>query len=476
MEKRVASSPFHDPATSVGTLDSDVASRVILAASDVALILDREGVISDFACGSGELPSDCRQNWLGRPWVDTVTVESRPKVEAMLHEAGRRGEPRWRQVNHPYDDGPDIPIRYSAIGLGTPDRILALGRDLRPIAALQQRLVDAQNSLERDYLRLRQAEARYRALFQLAAEPVLIVDAATLKVSEANPTADELFPGAHRQPVGHGLPDLFHADSRAQLHAMLSTVRAAGRADPVPARLRDGERAMLVSASLFPQERAPLLLVRLTEPGGAVDHRAGGPGSARSRLLAVLENLPEAFVVTAPDLRILAANATFLELTMLASEEQGRSESLDRFVGRHGVDLDVLIANLREHGAVRQFLTVLRDVYGSMEDVEISAVSGLDGEPPCFGFAIRKVGVRLTTETRVDRDLRRSVEQLTGLVGQVSLQEIVRETTDLIERLCIEAALELTQGNRMSAAELLGLSRQSLYTKLRRHGFGNVTQ
>ena len=46
--------------------------------------------------------------------------------------------------------------------------------------------------------------------------------------------------------------------------------------------------------------------------------------------------------------------------------------------------------------------------------------------------------------------------------------------TDLIERMCIEAALELTGDNRASAAELLGLSRQSLYIKLRRFGIGDV--
>ena len=40
---------------------------------------------------------------------------------------------------------------------------------------------------------------------------------------------------------------------------------------------------------------------------------------------------------------------------------------------------------------------------------------------------------------------------------------------DLVERHFIEAALELTSDNRTSAAEGLGVSRQSLYVKLRRH-------
>jgi DNA-binding NtrC family response regulator len=80
------------------------------------------------------------------------------------------------------------------------------------------------------------------------------------------------------------------------------------------------------------------------------------------------------------------------------------------------------------------------------------------------------VGRRLNGDVRSPRELPRSVEQLTELVGRVSLKDLVRETTDLIERLCIEAALELTHDNRASAAEMLGLSRQSLYVKLRRYG------
>jgi len=45
----------------------------------------------------------------------------------------------------------------------------------------------------------------------------------------------------------------------------------------------------------------------------------------------------------------------------------------------------------------------------------------------------------------------------------------------MIEKLCIEAALEITGDNRASAADILGLSRQSLYAKLRRYGLGELT-
>ena len=64
----------------------------------------------------------------------------------------------------------------------------------------------------------------------------------------------------------------------------------------------------------------------------------------------------------------------------------------------------------------------------------------------------------------------RSVEQATALVGKVPLRELIRNSTDRVERRCIETALRRTGNNRASAAALLGLSRQSLYAKLRRHG------
>jgi hypothetical protein len=38
--------------------------------------------------------------------------------------------------------------------------------------------------------------------------------------------------------------------------------------------------------------------------------------------------------------------------------------------------------------------------------------------------------------------------ELTELVGRVPMKDIVSETTDLIEQLCIETALQMTQDNR----------------------------
>jgi transcriptional regulator PpsR len=301
---------------------------------------------------------------------------------------------------------------------------------------------------------------------------VLIVDAASQKVVEANPAAGRLFGEGDRPIVGRAILEAFDADSGAAVQALLSSVRATGRADGVRARLAEGQQELSVAASLFRQDNAALLAVRATSL--AADPAGDMVPKAKAKLLKVAESAPDAMVVTGSDGRIVTVNTAFLDLAQLATEEQVRGESLERWLGRPGVDLSVLIANLRQHGSVRLFATTLRGEYGATADIEVSAVAVPNGKQACFGFSIRNVGRRLTGDVRARRELPRSVEQLTELVGRVPLKDLVRETTDVIERLCIEAALELTGDNRASAAEILGLSRQSLYVKLRRYGLGDL--
>ena len=50
--------PFDSPDATLGWLDAAAAATVIAAASDGALILDRDGVIRDLAFGSTELSKE----------------------------------------------------------------------------------------------------------------------------------------------------------------------------------------------------------------------------------------------------------------------------------------------------------------------------------------------------------------------------------------------------------------------------------
>ena len=236
-------------------------------------------------------------------------------------------------------------------------------------------------------------------------------------------------------------------------------------ADVAGALIADDDDEFAISVSLIRQESATHFTLRLSVLGLALQEPVA---SGKQMLLKVMESAPDAFVVTDLDDHILTVNHAFLDLVQLASEEMVRNESLEKWLGRTGVNLNVLISKLRQGGAVRLFETTMRGEYGSTADVEISAVAVNSG------FTIRDVARRLTSDTRANQELPRSASQMTELLGRLPLRNIVRETTDLIEQLCIEAALELTPDIRAFAAEMQGLSRQILHVKLRPFGIGNA--
>lgn len=459
---------FASPGALPGSMPAAIAASLLAAVGDVTFILAADGTILDVAVSQGDLANHGFSDWVGESWVETVTIESRPKIIDMLQAAASATPPRWRQVNHPAAGG-DVPVRYMVMALGESDRLIAIGRDMRAAAEMQQRLLQTQQSLERDYIRLRQAETRYRLLFDMASEAVLIVDGQTRRIREANPAAHRVLDAREGSLVGTLASSAIAPDQRDDFIAYLGAAEATDDLDSVVLRLRERQGDAKISARLFRQSRAPLLIVRI-EPGVTADpaHRFD------STLGDVVERMPDAFVLADRELKVLTANAAFVELAEMPSADRVVGQPLGSWLGRPGIDLDLIIGQLREHGAVRNVATMLRGAAGAQEDIEVSGViAAMDGKD-CFGFTIRNVARRLRDEPAQPRDLPRSVEQLTELVGRISLKEIVRESTDMIERLCIEAALAYTSDNRASAAEILGVSRQSLYSKLHRHGLGNL--
>lgn len=465
---------FRTPEKSLGDLKADTAALLIAAASDIALAIDGDGRIRDAAFQRADLPLELKNTdqWIGRSWQATASEETQPKVELLLEEAAERKMSRWREIRYPATRGPDIPILYSVIAIGEPERFVAIGRDVRATAALQQKLIDAQVAMERDYSRMRNVESRYRILFQMSSEPVLIVDAATQRVAEANPAAADLLGDTPTHLIGKLFPDAFLIDDQSLSQSIALTMRAQSRIESVRIRL-DGSRDFILDGTHFRQDASSFYLLRFAPAQTGQTAIAHQP-DLTARVLQFVQEGPDAFILTDRDGRILRANAMFLQLVQVESEKQVLGESVERWFGKSGVDFGVLLTNLLRHRALKLFSSVLRGEHGSPVDVEVSGVVLGDENRPHLGFAIRNVGRRIAGDGASHPALSRSQEQLADLIGRVPLKELVRETTDVIERMCIESALRLTGDNRATAAEMLGLSRQSLYVKLRRYGLADA--
>lgn len=450
------------------SMDPIDAAHILATTADIALVINAEGIISERVITGPYLQSNLFIGWPGKAWADVVTIESRAKVKQILQDLALDLPPRWRQLNHPVPNGQDIPVRYIAIKVGRKGHFVAIGRDLTPVAEMQQKLVAAELSIEQEHARLRNAETRYRLLMQIASDGVLIVDGRTSRVLEANPAAATLLTRSQKRLVGSDLIDAFDNEDAKAIDAMIRTLRSAGRADDVALKLAGGQTQAVASGSAYRQDNASFYIIRL------VPLTVGGAGKIVSKTQSValdlLEAMPDAFVITDDNRKIISVNSAFLDLAQLGAEEQARGEPLDRWLGRVGVDTNLLFSSLRDNGVIRQVSTVMRGQLGTTDDVDVSGVQLGEGDECYFGFSIRRVTRQTAADDQGQKSLLRSVDEMTKLVGKVPLKDLVRETTDIIERLCIEAALKLNDNNRASSADMLGLSRQSLYVKLHRHG------
>jgi transcriptional regulator PpsR len=252
----------NDPA--YDALGASAAASMLAVAGDFAVLVDPAGVVRDVSVAPTDVAADLSKEWVGRPWPDTATSETRLKIETLLREVATKGVSKRRQVNHTTAAGADLPIAYTAMRVGRDGSVVAVGRDMRHLSSLQQRLVEAQQAMERDYWRLRHVETRYRLLFQLASDGILVVDAGTMKVLDANSAAGEVFGEVTERLIGRGFPFGVDAASTRTLEDLIAAARSAGRAGDVPILLEGGDQRWNVSASCFRQETATLLLIRFS--------------------------------------------------------------------------------------------------------------------------------------------------------------------------------------------------------------------
>jgi transcriptional regulator PpsR len=470
MESHNAVSPVKATRPFLAGIDAESTRALVELAADIVLVMDPNGAIVDLVCSHSELISAGTGSWVGRDWLQTVSPQSRPRLEALLRDAAPGQATEWRQVTHPSLSGATVAVQYRAIRLAPAGIIVAVGRDLQAVASLQQQLVDAQQALEHEYWRFRELETRYRLLFQLISEAILVVEGATHRIVEANPAAGEILGSGAKTVVGKTFPEGFDDESAEAIKAVLARGIPPAKTEQIAARRRDDSQIIRVSLSLLQQGQTSLYLVRLVP---AHPESAAVPcAEERSTFDMAVTEAPDAILITDLEGRIVATNPAFMRMAQLPQQRQPNGESLDRWLGRPGIDLKVLTSNLQRYGSIRLFKTTFHTELGATSEVEISAALLKEGERPFVGFFIRDIGRRLVSNGLLAHRLPQWFEGLTERVGRVPLKELVRESTDIVERLCIDAALKLTGDNRASAAELLGLSRQSLYVKLARYGLG----
>jgi transcriptional regulator PpsR len=427
----------------------------VAAQPDVTLFLDRDGVIRE-AAFSNTVSNEDAASWVGKRWIETVADAGASKVERLVADAGSRRVSAFRQIPQRFPSGVELLMEYTAVRLGPRAGLVAVGKSLQSVAALQASVIAAQQAVERDYWRLRNVETRYRLLFNAAAEASLMVEASSLRILEANAAALAALRPA-REPgriEGGDLAAEFHAGDRAALLAMLHRVREHGGAPGVLARLARDEAPFTVRASLLKSEPSAVFLLQLAPVGSAPPRAAAG---VRLSAESMMERHPYGFALLAADGRVLGANRAFLELVEIGAESWVVGERLSRWAAGAEAQLSRMIQQARETGLARSFAATVLGQMGGRRAVEITASTAAGDSEHVF-VLLRPA----------DGD--ETLQHIAGGFGRVALEQSLREVAAAVERQCIEKALELRQGDAAAAAAVLGISLRSLRARMRTLG------
>jgi transcriptional regulator PpsR len=413
----------------------ELAKTFVSLSSDIALVLDDAGVITSVAQAGKEPISPSVAQWIGRPWVETVSDGTRRKVEALLQDVTSTGLARRREVNHPGAGGTDIPVAYTAIRLGRNGPVIAVGRDMRAIAAIQQRFLDAQQDLERGYWRARQAESHERQLLQVLTDAVLVVDATTLAIVSANRTAANWL-AARGVLVGQSVEALFDPRSRSS-----------GRPVELRARLLGNPVAASVAATPFRATDVQRLLVRMRSTGAPVAAAQGAP-------------LREAAAVTDSVGNILSCDAAFVALMKAEDDSALIGKSVAQWLGEPADELAALLQEVRHEGLAERAVVPLR-VPGSLP-VQLSATWLTEGDQECIGLVLRQTLPRVAEFGEAQAAFAQAWTRLCEQLGTASLTDMLRDATTLAEQHFIRMALERAAGDPEAAASLLGVDAEAL--------------
>lgn len=448
---------------------ADVAPELLMEAvstsCDISLVIAADLTVQEVLA----VPNiaGATSGWKGRPVLDLFARDSRRKLESRLESSQHAANgPLFLELNHEPSSGIDLPVRYTVARVGRHGSMVMLGRDLRQLAEVQQRLVESQLALQRDHEAQREIETRYRVLLEANGSPILMVSATSGRIIDANRLALELIGAQRTELIDAPVAQEFEGRRRGELLETLS--RAATAEDPpaVDLTIRRTRRRIQVTPTLFRAAGDKILLCRIELTDDARSQQ-DELGVALSRLF---QQGVDGMVFVDGDGIVKSANEAFLNLTDISAPSAVIGRSLGDFLARGEVDLKVLLENVKRIGRLRHYATQLNTDFGGQIAVEMSATLVQEKGPGLVALVIRDAAATERFRWPGGPAGNEGLRNVMQLVGYSALKDIVAETTEIIEKMCIEAALELTGNNRAAAAGLLSLSRQSLYVKLRKFG------
>ncbi len=442
----------------LATCAPDLAQVFVSLSSDIALVIDDQGVVLSVAQDPHAPMSALAQNWVGQRWADTVTEGTRRKIDKLLGDVGDTGLARRREVNHAGEAGGDIPVAYTAMRLGEHGPVLAVGRDLRTVSAIQQRFLSTQQEVERGYWRARQTETRQRQLLQVATDALMTVDALTLCILDGNPAAVQLLQDGVLPLAGRVAEQQFEAHARPAVRELLLQARSSGRPIEIQARLAGTHLSVGLLAMPLQTTGGHRLLLRAR----TAEPLSGDAQPLEAALARLVEGTRDGIVVTDMRGQVMGANRSFVRMAAAADEDQVRGRPLADWLGPSEHDVAALLAAVRESGMVQDRALGLCLPGQPPQGLAVTGMLLIEGDQECLGFIVRpQTHAQTASAAAAPLTLGRAVEALALELGSTPLVELLQRAEKLARQHLVQRALDLSPSDA-AAAMLLSISATQL--------------
>jgi len=453
---------------SIPMIEPEFLGNILATSSDIAVMIDQNGTIKSVLVNQAEQYYGDLSHWEGKNITKFLTRESIPKFEGALDKLNS-GKTILHSIelNHQDNARWQFPVRYNAHLVGQNNNVLLLGRDLRTISETQQQLVKAQIAVEKSHEERKEYDAHYRSLFSTASEPIFVLDAKTGNIRQANPAACTLLSQDIETLPGQSFSKFIANKDKKDLNDKMAMAAMSRTTLSVTVSQRRQDVEAHLHPVIYRASGQQVLLVRMSLQIDEIPQN----DTLSQNLVALYKNGTDGIVFTNQNGLITYVNESFLELINAAQGSEIVGRSLGDFLSKGQIDLAVMLENVQRSGRMRIYSTDLQNDFGLKTAVEVSMTKISSDTTEQISFVIREISRAEQPEPiKPAISSSNNSPSVTELVGSASLKEIVAETTDVIETICIQTAIETTNNNKAAAAEMIGLSRQSLYVKLHKYG------
>ena len=451
----------------VPNLDQAATADLISRLCDFAFVISSDGEIIQTMTSPFLAPRLDLSSWKGLQFLDTLTKESVPKFEARIAQF-KEGQKEVRPVelNHrPTHQQTELPVRYTYHRAAEDGSTLILGSDLRPVAEMQQQLVEAQIALENDYDARREHEIMLKVLMESSDVATVFIALDTGVISSCNSAAEVLLGRSRKELMDASFAAEFEDEDVTSLIDRMVTAASDVSITAVLANSARGGRSYRLNPTLFRGATSQMLLCKMEPEDSSLEPI----DQLATHLVSFFHKGVDPIVFVNMSGQILSANEAFVSVANVTHAQTLSGRSMSDFFSRGSVDLNVILESARRNGKMRLYSTKILNEHGDERPVEISTTQiRTEREPICvlvMRNARRVEGISTPTSQMSEEEVNSVVE----LIGSQSLKDVVARSTDVVEKMCIETAIRMTSNNRVAAAEMLGLSRQSLYVKLRKY-------